>query len=322
VITAALLFLGSVLVIDNQITIGQFVAAEIVVLLIMNSAEKLILGMENIYDVLTALDKIGYVTDLPLENDEGIPFEEVSSGGGVSVELDKVTFKFSDSEVPTLKNVTMKIDAGERVCVAGYNGSGKSTFIQMLEGLYAEYEGMITYNGVPLKTIQLESLRQEIGSLNTRDEIFNGTILENIHLGNKDVPLKRIITVAKEIGLHSYINRLPNGYQTELLAGGINVPGSMRTKIMLTRIFILQPDLLVLENFLPRIEQMEKEHLIDFLCDRSKDWTMVAVSNNPAFAERCDRVIVLKDGEVIREGKFSDLKKDKYVREVFKLKAA
>ncbi len=320
IITAALLILGSILVIENQITIGQFVAAEIVVLLIMSSAEKLILGMENIYDVLTALDKIGSVTDLPLEKDDGISFQEVSIGEGVSVELDKVTFQFGDSEVPTLKDISLKIEAGERVCIAGYNGSGKSTLIQLLEGLYTEFDGMITYNGVPLQTIHLESLRRAIGSLNTRDEIFNGTILENIHLGNKDVALKRIISVAKEIGLHDYINRLPNGYKTELLAGGINIPGSMRTKIMLTRIFILQPDLLVLENFLPKIEQMEKEHLIDFLTHKSKNWTMVAVSNNPIFAQKCDRVIVLKEGEILTEGKFEDLKNDLFVKEVFKLK--
>ncbi|MCR9289250.1 MAG: ATP-binding cassette domain-containing protein [Bacteroidetes bacterium] len=319
-ITAALLFLGSVLVIRNQITIGQFVAAEIIVLLIMNSAEKLILGMENIYDVLTALDKIGFVTDLPLESDTGIAFDLIHAEKGVKVELDKVTFQFSDSDKPTLKDVSLKIDAGERVCIAGYNGSGKSTLIQLLEGLYSNFEGMITYNGVPMRTINLESLRKDIGSLNTRDEIFNGSVIENINLGNDSVSLKEIIQISKEIGLHDLINRLPEGYHTELLAGGINVPGSTRTKIMLTRIFISQPDLLVLENFLPRIEQMEKEHLMDFLTDQSKSWTMVAVSNNPNFAAKCDRVIILKNGEVLTEGKFEDLKHNLYVREVFKLK--
>lgn len=319
VITAALLFLGSVLVIRNQITIGQFVAAEIVVILIMNSAEKLILGMENIYDVLTALEKIGFVTDLPLESDKGVSFKEISSDKGVSVELDNVSFRYEDANRYTLRNISLNIEAGERICIAGYNGSGKSTLVQLLEGLYSNFEGMIAYNGVPIRSINLESLRRYVGSLNTRDEIFNGSILENINLGNTHVGLKTIIETAKEIGLHDYINRMPDSYQTELLASGINIPASVRTKIILTRMLIAKPNLLVLENFLPRIEQIEKQHIIDLLTNDEKDWTMLAISNNPEFARKCDRVVLLKDGEIMVQGNFDDLMNNDYVREVFRL---
>jgi len=322
IITAALLFLGSLLVIRNQITIGQFVAAEIVVILIMSSAEKLILGMENIYDVLTALEKIGFVTDLPLENNKGVSFKEISSEKGVNVELDSISFQYADANHPTLRNISLNIAAGERICIAGYNGSGKSTLIQLLEGLYSNFEGMITYNGVPLRSINVESLRRHVGSLNTRDEIFNGSILENINLGNTDVPLKTIIEITKEIGLHDYINRLPNSYQTELLASGINIPASVRTKIILTRMLIAKPNLLVLENFLPRIEQIEKQHIIDLLTNEEKDWTVVAISNNPDFAAKCDRVVILKAGEILVEGNFHQLKNNEYVKEVFRLSQA
>ena len=319
-ITAALLFLGSILVIRNQITIGQFVAAEIVVILIMNSVEKLILGMDNIYDVLTALEKIGYVTDLPLENDEGVSFEEVQTDQGISINLDGVSFQYEDAIKPTLKNVSLSILPGERICIAGYNGSGKSTLLQLLEGLYTNFDGMITYNGVPIKSIDLESLRKHIGSLNTQDKLFNGNVIENINLGNNTVSLKSIIEVAREIGLHDYINRLPNGYNTELLADGINVPGSVRTKIVLARTLIADPALVVLENFMPSIERKEKQHIVDFLTAKEKKWTLVAISNNPYFAAKCDRVIILKEGEILLEGNFNQLKSNPLTEEVFRLK--
>ena len=319
-VTAALLFLGSVLVIRNQITIGQFVAAEIVVILIMNSVEKLILGMDNIYDVLTALEKIGFVTDLPLENDKGLSFEEVCTDGGIDIGLEELTFKYKDANRPTLNKVSMNIKAGERICIAGYNGSGKSTLLQLMEGMYTDFDGMITYNGVPIKDMDLESLRKHIGSLSTQDKLFNSTVLENINLGSTHVPLKSIIEVSKNIGLHEYINRLPNGYQTELLADGINVPGSVRTKIILARTLIANPALVVLENFMPSLERKEKQQIIDFLTSTEKKWTLVAISNNPHFAIKCDRVIILKDGEVKIDGNFKELKNNPYIQEVFRLK--
>lgn len=318
-ITAALLFIGSILVIRNQITIGQFVAAEIIVILIMNSVEKLILGMDNVYDVLTALEKIGFVTDLPLENDEGLSFEEVINEKGLSVELEKLSFQYQDAIKPTLDEISLHINPGERICIAGYNGSGKSTLLQLLEGMYTDFDGMINYNNIPLKSINLESLRKHIGSLNTDDKLFNGTIIENINLGNS-VPLRSIIEVSQQIGLHDYINRLPNAYETVLLADGVNVPGSVRTKIILARTLIADPALVVLENFMPSIERAEKQHIIDFLTSRNKKWTLVAISNNPHFAAKCDRVIVLKEGKIVVEGNFNELQKDAHIQDVFKLR--
>ena len=318
-ITAALLFLGSILVIRNQITIGQFVAAEIVVLLIMNSVEKLILGMDNIYDVLTALEKIGFVTDLPLEKHDGVNFAEVNENDGIDVRVDQVTFQHEDSDRPTLDKVSLDIMKGERVCIAGYNGAGKSTLIKMLEGSYSSYDGMITYNGIPLKSLNVESLRHHIGSLKAQDEIFNGTVIENINLGDTDIPLQSIIKIAQEIGLHSYINRLPNGYQTELLASGINIPGSIRAKVILARALLSKPQLLVLENFMPRIERGERSHIIELLTDRQHSWTLVGVSNNPDFASKCDKVVVMKDGKILAKGSYQELYGNAHLREVFKL---
>jgi len=304
-ITATLLLLGSILVIQNQISIGQFVAAEIIVLLIMNSAEKLILSMDNIYDVLTGLEKIGFVTDLPLESTDGILLENVDAEPtGIDIELDDVMFQYDDSNKPTLNNVSLKIKSGEKICISGFNGSGKSTLTKLLGGLYTSYEGMITFNSIPLKQINLDSLRKEIGTLSSQDEIFNTSIIENINLGNQEIPFQKIIQTAKEIGLHPYINHLPNGYQTELLANGLNVPRSIRTKIILARTLIFQPQILLLDNFMPRLERKEKQVIIDYLTEEEKHWTLIGISNNPAFAKKCDRVIVMQNGEVIENGTF------------------
>jgi len=319
-ITATLLLLGSVLVIRNQISIGQFVAAEIIVILIMNSAEKLILSMDNIYDVLTGLEKIGYVTDLPLEQTDGIKLQKLETGQtGIEIELDEVSFQYQDSNRPTLRDITLKIKPGEKICIAGFNGSGKSTLTKLLGGLYTSYEGMISFNSVPLKRMNLDSLRKEIGTLSSQDEIFNSSIIENINLGNEKIPFQTIIRTAKEIGLHGYINHLPDGYQTELLANGVNVPRSVRTKIILARTLIFQPEILLLDNFMPRLERKEKQLVIDYLTEEKKHWTLIGISNNPAFAKKCDRIIILQDGVILENAAFEKIKTKPLVKEIFKL---
>ncbi|MCB0626826.1 MAG: ATP-binding cassette domain-containing protein, partial [Saprospiraceae bacterium] len=192
IVTGALLILGSILVIDNQINLGQFVAAEIVVILITSSVEKLILTMETIYDVLTGLEKIGAVTDLPLDADEGIRFEEVDTGRGMEVELRDLAFRFDDAEQPTVDGLDLHIEAGERICVAGYNRSGKSTLIQLIAGLFNDYQGSISYNGIPMRNFCLPSLREYIGDHTSQEDIFRGSILDNIRLGHEEVDLQDV----------------------------------------------------------------------------------------------------------------------------------
>lgn len=318
-ITAALLLIGSSLVIDNQISIGQFVAAEIIVILILSSAEKLILSMDNIYDVLTGLEKIGYVTDLPLEQSEGVILEQTSDyKKGIEVELDEISFQYKDSNRLTLNNISLNIKPGEKICIAGYNGGGKATLMKLIGGLYTSYQGMITFNSVPLRDINLDSLRKEIGTLSSQDEIFNATIIENISLGNPDIPFQTIIRIAKEIGLHKYINHLPNGYKTVLIANGLNIPRSVRTKIILARTIVYQPQILLLDNFIPSLEQKERGLIMDYLTAEQKHWSLIAVSNNPQFAEKCDRVIVLQEGKIIADAPFEELTRKNMIKDIFR----
>ncbi len=320
IITATLLTLGSILVIDNQISIGQFVAAEIIVILIMSSAEKLILSMDNIYDVLTGLEKIGYVTDLPLEAQDGINFCELTPNNkGVNIALENVSMQFKDSNNATLKNISLNIQAGEKICVSGFNGSGKSTLVKLVGGLYTQFEGMLTYNNLPLKSLQIDSIRQRIGTLSSEYEMFNASILENITLGNKDVDIQKVISIAQEIDLHNYIVKLKDAYNTELLADGLNIPRSVRTKIILARILIAQPCILLLDNFMPRLEQKDKQKIINYLLSADKNWTLMVISNDIKTAELCDKVMVLQTGELKAFNHIDEIRHRKDVKHIFKL---
>lgn len=319
-ITFALLALGSYLVINNQMTIGQFVAAEIVVILVIGNVEKLILTMEAIYDVLTALDKLGFLTDLPIEKSDGLRFDQIDREKPMHLQVENLSFKFEDADRPTLNGVSLEIKPGERVCIAGSQSSGKSTLLQLIAGIYADFEGSIAYNGFPLKSLDLCSLRGNIGDYIHEANIFTGTILENITLGNPDTPLEAIVDLAEELGIASYIRNLPNGYNTILLPEGRNIPHTIRTKLILLRAVVTQPKLLLAEDFFKSLESKDRDFIANFIVRRDVPWTLVAVSSDPVLAAQCDRLLLMEQGQIIAEGTWQSLQDHPVFNTVFRSK--
>lgn len=319
IITAVLLALGGILVINNQITIGQFVAAEIVVLLILNSVEKVILTLADVYDLLTGLEKLGYFTDLPLDPHEGMKFERVDTGKGIELDVRDLSFQFSDSNRPTLRNVSFTVQPGEKVCIAGYNSSGKSTLIQLVSGMLLDYTGTVSYNGAPMFNFNLKSLRRYIGDHGAQEDIFNGTLWENICLGHEEINFQQIVWATRQVGLEDFVQRLPHGYDTVLLPGGRNLPQSVQTKILLARSIVSQPRLLALEEFLNKLQPNERERMCDMLTARTQPWTLLAVSNDPLLAARCERIILMKDGEIVAEGNYTELRDNPHFERVFQM---
>jgi ABC-type bacteriocin/lantibiotic exporter with double-glycine peptidase domain len=317
VITLALLLLGSTLVIQNQINIGQFVGAEIVVILVLNSVEKLILSMETIYDVLTAVEKIGAVVDLPLDEDEGLQYDEINEDGGIAVSFDNVCFKYADAQNNTVKNLSLDIHSGEKVCLSGFNGSGKATILQLMTGLYRNYEGQIAHNGIPLRNLSRNSLNKNTGTYSHLSDIFRGNVIENILLGNEELGLPEVIAVAKKVGLAKYIQTLTDGYQTMLLPGGSNVPGSIRTKILVCRALIACPKLLLFEEFFSKLEFTYQKQIAKVLAQETDDSTVVVISNNPVIASYFQRIIILKDGKIVADAPAEEIKQTPYYNEVF-----
>ena len=317
-VTASLLLLGSYLVIQNQINIGQFVAAEIVIILVMASVEKLILSMETIYDVLTALEKLGTVTDLPLEPHEGVVFEEIDRGQGMELFAEDVSFTYPGNDKPTLDQLSLVLHTGEKVCLAGYNGAGKSTLIQIVAGLLTHFQGVLTYNGSPFHSLDVDSLRRHIGDYCSQEDIFQGSITDNITLGNPKITTEKVIKVATELGLAPFVQRLPHGYQTMLMPEGRNVPQHIRSKIILARSIASDPRLLAIESVFHSLEPKDRICVVDALTDRNKPWTLLAVSNDPMIASRCDRVLIMKAGKIICEGTFEDIQGTEHFRKVFR----
>jgi ABC-type bacteriocin/lantibiotic exporter with double-glycine peptidase domain len=201
-VTGGLLILGTMLVINREINIGQFVAAEIIIILIINAVEKMIMSVDVIYDVLTAVEKLGSVTDLPIEKSSGFYVQQFSKENtGFSVKVKNLHYKFPDQNEAILKGINIDVKKSERVCISGYNGSGKSTLINVLCGLYDTYEGEISFDQVSLRDININSLRGYIGDNLSQEDVFEGTLMENITLGRDNIKIEDLLWATEAVGL-------------------------------------------------------------------------------------------------------------------------
>lgn len=317
-VLSGFLILGSLLVIQNELNIGQFVAAEILVLFVIESVEKLILLHETGYDVITAVEKLGQVADLPLEREGGVRVEEFNAPGQpISVELRNLSYQYDDADTPVLKDISMKIQAGERVTIAGYSGSGRSTLMQILSVLKRDYTGSLLFNGLPKSNLHLRSLREHIGDISSQEDVFKGTIRQNITLGDTTVGIPRLLQVVEQVGLGQFIQDSPQGLDTELLPGGKNTPGSIVSKILLARAVVRKPSLLAMEEPLGNLNQRDRLQIAHFLTDKKHPWTLVCASEDPVIAALCDRVIVLQDGAIVFDGTFEEVQKTVHFERVF-----
>lgn len=303
IVAAGLLAMGGILVMEQLMNIGQFVAAEIIILLVMTSVEKLVMSMETIYDVLTALEKIGQVTDLELEKPEGADDFCKPGSEGMKVNLQNVHFTYPDGDKEILCGITETIERGQRVIINGKNGSGKSTLLQIIAGLYDVSKGQLIYNDLPIGNLKLESLRSNIGDCLTQEQLFDGTVYENISMGRANATFENVKWAVENLKLESVINSLPNGYDTQLDPQGRHLPSSSVQKLLLARSIADKPKLLLLEDALEHLDDAERKAIVDFLVSKEHGWTIVAVSADPYFQSKADKVIQMDQGCFITKSK-------------------
>lgn len=289
-ITASMLIVGSFLLVNQQLNIGQFIAAEIVIITVIGSVEKLIGNLESVYDVLTSVEKIGKITDKPLETNGSYVLPYADSG--LSVELKNLTFGYTD-ESHELNNISCKIQPGQKICITGPEGSGKSTLLRLLTGAYDGYEGSILVNGLPLGNYNRPSLRSQTGILLSQQDIYNATLWENITMGNDSIETEQVIRLFEKTGLSGYLASLKKGFDTMLETSGKRLSRNVIHKILLVRALAGNPRLLLLEEPWLGLEENYATQVKNLLLQEFPGTTVLIVSNDEVFAARCDQQIRL-----------------------------
>lgn len=294
-VAAGLLVTGSILVFNEQMNIGQFVAAEIIIIIIIASVEKLIKTIESIYDVLTALEKIGFVFDKPMDENTGVELK--TSDDSFAIGLENITYTYDDAATSTLSNLTLEIPQNESVVIDGPPSSGKSTLIKIISGIVEPHNGIVKYNGFPIRSLDFDMLKKEIGFCISRSDIFHGTVLENISMNRENATPENINRAMEITGLSPFISKMPLGFSTTIDPEGKKIPRNVQNRILLARALATNPKTLILEDPLDHVSSLEKNEIISRLTDGSNRWSVVVSSVDSDWQKHIKNVISLKDGK-------------------------
>ena len=300
-VTAGLLLIGGLLVLNQEMNIGQFVAAEIIILLVISSVEKLILGLETFYDLLTSLEKLGQVVDKELEIQEGEhPFEP---NKGFHVELNQVSYKVPDRDKKIIDNVSFVVTPTCSILLTGSSGSGKSTLLRLMAGVLEPSSGKIFIDNVALQGLNLNYFRSHLGQTLSEETPFEGTFLDNITFGDATISQEQVYWALEKVKLTEFVKEQPFGLNTVLYPEGKQIPYTVSKKIVLARSIVRKPKLLLLKDPLDQFNQDEAVTIMNFLSDPYNGWALVVVSKNPKWATKCSRTIRIENGKLIQDKK-------------------
>lgn len=293
-VTAGLLLIGGILVLNQEMNIGQFVAAEIIIIIVINSVEKLITGLETIYDVLTSLEKIGQVVDKELEPQEGDT--SFLNSDSLDIELNEIGLEVPGKKLPILKDINLDIKQGSRIWINGENGSGKTTLLRVISGIIPPTNGQMYVNSVARSAIHLSKFRALVGQTLSEESPFEGTLLENITFGDPDITRERVNWAIENVGLMEFVKSLDDGIDTILYPEGRQIPLTINKKILLARAIVHEPKLLLLKDPLDHFKASEARRLRAFLTEKSHPWTLVVVSQDEEWGEFCDTTLTMEKG--------------------------
>jgi ABC-type bacteriocin/lantibiotic exporter with double-glycine peptidase domain len=299
--------MGTSLVIQRQITLGQLVASEVVIILILNSVEKIIMYMDVVYDLLTAVDKVGHVTDIAIEKTGGLDFKKTTTKG-FHVRLKNVSYKYPNGN-KALDGLSFEVKPQKSICVTGKGNSGRTTLANILTGFYTNYEGIVTFDNYSVRDLDLTALRDRIAKNISKEDIFDGTLLENISVSRPSVAAHEVIEAIEKVGLSDTVNAMPQGLDTHVISGGKGMSNSDIQKLILARCLVKKPDLMILNDFFTGLTKSNKLALMNCVFEDNHPWTIIAISNDPMVMSACDSIIVIEEGKMLEEGTFEALLK-------------
>ena len=289
IITAAMLMVGAILLVDQQINVGQFIAADIVIITIIGSVEKLIVSLDKVYDAMVSVEKLGKITEAEIEVGGNMQVQNLEKG--MAITFNNVNYAYSGSS-QIISNFNATINAGQVVHIGGISGSGKSTLLRLLTGTYKNFEGIILIDGQPISSYNLQSLRSKTGILLSSHDIFQATLWENITMGNTDITLEKLTDYAEQLELTAFIQSHSTGLATMLDPSGKRLPKHIRQKILLLRALLADHRLLLLEEPFEHLDAKISNALMGII-KSLKNTTIIIASIDNSISKYCDLEIQL-----------------------------
>ncbi len=283
-----LLGLGGWLVIMGELTLGQLVAAELIVMIIVGSFAKLGKYVESFYDLLASVDKLGHLFDLPVESPNRL--FHLREGDPAAVSVRKVNCSFGSSTA--LRDVNLDLIPGESVAVVGAPGSGKSTLVDLLCGIRQPSSGHVELDGIDLRELRPDSLREHLAAARSI-EVFQGSIEENVHLNRPHLRALDVRQALAAVGLLDELLKLPEGLNTQLLTHGLPLTFTQAARLMIARAIVGRPRLLLIDGTLDVLPDEMTSSVLANITRENAPWTLLVTTGRRTVQEQCDRVFEL-----------------------------
>jgi ABC-type bacteriocin/lantibiotic exporter with double-glycine peptidase domain len=303
--SAGILAIGGWLVISRQLTLGQLVAAELIVVSILSAIDKLVDLLETGYDLLTGLDKVGHITDLPLERRGGTPLI-LNATGGISVAFHNVHFAYENNR-KILNNVSLALPAGQRLTLVGASGAGKSTMASLMCGLIEPDQGFVEVNGVDTRDIDLQELHKHVVMVQGSGELFHGSVEENILVGREHVSSQDLRWALDMTELTEDMALRAEGLQSQVISEGRNLSKGERQRVLIARAIVGRPAVLILDDAFIGIDERTKLKLFTRLSAAENPWTLLTISQDAEIVARSSSILLLQNGRIQETGTLETL---------------
>ena len=296
---AVIVLLGAPMVMAGDMTTGSLVAASIL-------GSRMMAPMSQITQVLCrwqqakfALKGLDQIMQLPVDHPEGSKRVHIPNIAG-NYSLQDATFKYgAECALPALKVASLEIRAGEKIAVLGRNGAGKSTLLQGLSGVLEASGGEINLEGVSLAHIDPADVRRDIGLLTQNSSLFHGTLRENVTLGAPGATDREIIAALDMAGAMEFIRKLSKGLDHMILEGGLGLSGGQRQSLLLARLFIRDPNVVLLDEPTASLDDLTEKRFIAKLQKWSAGRTLILATHRSSTLQLADRILVVENGELV-----------------------
>jgi len=263
---------------------------------IYNSLSTNIPSIGRIFEIL---DVVPEIADAP----DCIKFEEFKS----DITFENVDFSYKDSDEKVLKNINLVAKKGETVALVGNSGGGKSTLVNLIPRFFDVTGGKITIDGVDVKNYKIKSLRKKIGIVPQETFLFGGTILENIRYANQNASVEEVIEAAKKANAHEFIEKLEQGYETEIGERGIKLSGGQKQRISIARAILENPQILILDEATSALDNESEQLVQDALEKLMKGKTTFVIAHRLSTIINSDKIVVIQQGEIRETGTHEEL---------------
>jgi len=303
--TIIILWAGSYFVINRELTPGELLSFYALIGYFTGPVSSLLNSNRSIQDALIAADRLFEIIDLETESDNNKV--ELNPEMVGDIDFNNVSFRYG-TRTTVFEAFTVTFRKNTTTAVVGESGSGKSTILALIQNLYPLQDGNITIGGIDIKHIGKKNLRQIVSVVPQKIDLFAGSIIENIAIGDYDPDLQRILHLSKMLGISDFVEKMPTGYHTILHEQGVNLSGGQRQRIAIARALYRQPEVLILDEATSALDaDSEKKVQATLAAFRKSGKTLIIIAHRLSTVKQADRIIVLKSGKVVEEGSHTEL---------------